>query len=106
MVQQVEKQMTQYAPSFANWSLSLFSTIYGQKEIAVVGKEAEQKAKAILQHFLPQSILMASVHESPIYPLLKGKVIQADTLIYVCENYACQKPVDTVHELLTELKST
>jgi uncharacterized protein YyaL (SSP411 family) len=106
MVQQVEKQMTQYAPSFANWSLSLFSTIYGQKEIAVVGKEAEQKAKTILQHFLPQSILMASVHESPIYPLLKGKVIQADTLIYVCENYACQKPVDTVHELLTELKST
>ncbi|MEM1326488.1 MAG: thioredoxin domain-containing protein [Bacteroidota bacterium] len=96
MLQQVEKQMTQYAPSFANWSLALFSLLHGQKEIAILGKDAELIAQNILQQFLPQSILMASAHETDDYPLLKDKIAKDNILIYLCENYACQQPVEDV----------
>jgi uncharacterized protein YyaL (SSP411 family) len=37
---------------------------------------------------------MASATENTDFPLLADKPFSAKTLIYVCENYACQRPVE------------
>jgi uncharacterized protein YyaL (SSP411 family) len=32
------------------------------------------------------------------FPLLKGKISNGQTLMYLCRNYACQRPVTSVTE--------
>jgi len=53
--------------------------------------------KRVLSLYLPHSILMAAADENG-FPLLKGKGNNEQTLIYLCKDYACQKPVDSVPE--------
>ncbi|MEM9885514.1 MAG: thioredoxin domain-containing protein [Bacteroidota bacterium] len=100
MLKSIQKSLFQYPTSFGKWAQSLLNEIYAPTEIAVVGKTADKKAQNIQQQFLPNIILMASHHKSENYPLLKGREINEQTLIYVCRNYACQRPVEQVSEML------
>jgi uncharacterized protein len=76
----------------------LMNETYSMNEIAVVGKEALEKAKAINETFLPNKVVMASTISWENYPLLKGKNI-AGTLIYLGKNYVCRQPVKTIEAL-------
>jgi uncharacterized protein YyaL (SSP411 family) len=44
---------------------------------------------------------MASKEEEETFPLLEGK---GKGYIYLCQNYACQRPVESVAEFLAILK--
>jgi uncharacterized protein YyaL (SSP411 family) len=39
------------------------------------------------------------------FALLKGKTFNGRTLIYLCRNYACQQPVDSVEEFENRISS-
>ena len=39
---------------------------------------------------------MAASNSDSNFPLLKDKKTDSDTYIYICVNYACQKPVKTI----------
>jgi len=41
---------------------------------------------------------MASATAQENWPLLAGKSTGGDTNIFICQEYACQKPVKTVEE--------
>ncbi|HEX6170534.1 MAG TPA: hypothetical protein VFZ33_12630, partial [Chitinophagaceae bacterium] len=60
--------------------------------------------KSLLSLYLPHSILMAAQNEND-FPLLKGKADNMQTLIYLCQNYACQKPVVSIEEFENLLSS-
>ena len=51
---------------------------------------------------------MATAEGNDEFPLLAGKEAEGDTWIYLCQDYACRRPVKTVEELkqlLTESMS-
>ena len=87
-----------YPSSFSRWANSMMSEVYGIPEIAVIGENAGKSAEKINLEFLPQKVLMAATVTGHSFPLLEGKNSDGDTLIYVCQNYACQKPVKTIEE--------
>jgi len=103
MLKNIENQMPQYIGGYSNWAMLYLNYTHSFYEIAISGNDALQKQKEISQHFIPNKLIVGSKSESAL-PLLKDKFSAQNTLIYVCYNKACQKPVETVSEALEQLK--
>ena len=103
MLMSVEKALERYPSSLSKWAGSALALVFPPYEIAVVGMDAHSKSKAINMLFLPNKILMSSVEEDTAFPLLDGRSSDTEggeSLIYVCQNYACKIPVKTIEEMV------
>ena len=98
MLMTVKDAVEKYPSSFGRWANALVNEIEGLHEIAVVGADAFEMGQKIQQQYLSNKILMVSQLTNEDFPLLQGKKVQDDTLIYVCKNYACQHPVKTIED--------
>lgn len=90
--------MVHYPISFGNWDLLLQQMVYGFKEIAVVGSNYKTLSKKINNLYLPDKLLISSEADFD-YPLLQNRYQHNKTLIYLCKDYSCQKPVESIEEL-------
>ena len=90
--------------SFGIWLSLLTEITYGTAEIAIMGTDFSRYLKEVLQMYLPHAIILASAEETG-FPLLKNKGNKGHTLIYLCKDYACQKPVHSTDELKNLLSS-
>jgi len=87
-----------YPTSFGVWLHLVLQITYGTEEIAIVGEIWQTHLKSVLHLYLPHKVLMAAAKENPNFPLLRGKEGGAQTLLYLCQNYACQRPVASLAE--------
>lgn len=102
MLMSVEEAVERYPSSLSKWAGSALALVYPPYEMAVVGVDAHKKSKDINALFLPNKILMSSVEEDTTFPLLSGRSGDTEggqSLIYVCQNYACKMPVQTVEDM-------
>ncbi|MGN6402375.1 MAG: thioredoxin domain-containing protein, partial [Flavisolibacter sp.] len=88
-----------YPTSFGVWLSILFEIIKGTNEIAIVGNEWENYLEKILGGYIPHKLIMATAEPSKTYPLLADKAKNKETLIYLCRNYVCLHPVNSVKDL-------
>lgn len=72
-------------------------------EVAIVGPEADLKREALVRSYLPHVMLMGGQTEGTL-ELLKGKLQQGATYIYVCQNKVCKLPVEEVAKALELMK--
>ncbi|MEO5681261.1 MAG: thioredoxin domain-containing protein [Chitinophagaceae bacterium] len=79
----------------------LFS--YGSNEVAIMGKNALTKNVLLQQSYLPASVFMGSAAAANL-PFLEGKTLGSETLIYICKNGTCKRPVPEIAAALEELK--
>ncbi len=103
MLLSVEEAVERYPSSLSKWAGSALSLVFPPYEMAVVGVDAHSKSKNINALFLPNKILMSSVEEDTMFPLLSGRSGNTEggqSLIYICQNYACKMPVQTIEEML------
>lgn len=99
MLNNMRPNLEDYGYNHGNWldlMLNFTSPFY---EIAVVGKNAEEKIKELNNHYLPNCIITASKKESNL-PLFKNRYVEDETLIYVCINNSCKLPVKDVSKAL------
>ena len=87
------------APGAFAWALAgldlWFST---PREIAIAGDVHAPVARAALAPFQPNTVV--AVGPSDEVPLLAGKqLVDGETAVYVCERFACQRPVTRAEEL-------
>jgi uncharacterized protein YyaL (SSP411 family) len=69
------------------------------REIAVVGV-ADDLRSAALESFRPNTVFAFSPEPTDAVPLLAGKgLVDGKPAAYVCESFACQRPVTSVDEL-------
>jgi uncharacterized protein YyaL (SSP411 family) len=99
MLQAIVEPLIKYPGSFGIWASLLQQYAVGLNEIAVVGKGAPYQARQILSSHLPYTILMASAVENTAFPMLKGKPVGAEPLLYLCKNYECLPPFKTINDL-------
>jgi uncharacterized protein len=85
-----------YPTSFSKWASGLVSVVHPPFEIAVLGDDYFDKALAINALFLPNKIVMASPQQDAELPLLDRNT---EGGIFLCQNYACHLPVQTIEEL-------
>ncbi len=96
MLQTLVESIKMYPTSFSKWASGVISAVHPPFEIAVLGADFFDKSLQINALFLPNKILMASAHQDPKLPLLDR---DTEGSIFLCQNYACQLPVQTVEEL-------
>ncbi|MEO5593260.1 MAG: thioredoxin domain-containing protein [Chitinophagaceae bacterium] len=94
--------ITRYPTSFGGWASQLLMMTTGLKEIVITGEKFNEILFDILHIFIPARILQSSSVPNENFPLLKGKQYFDPFLIYLCENYACKPPVNSL-SLFTQL---
>lgn len=102
MVAKVSKALQADVSFMSNWAQLYQAMATTTVEIAILGPEAFEIAKELDTHYWPNKVVCASTTESGL-PLMANRWVQNQTLIYVCYNKACQKPVHTVAEALADI---
>ncbi len=87
---------------YSNWAQVMALQLKPPYEVAIVGVGWQDKLAAFHTHYLPQSIFIGGSTEGSM-PLLQNKLIDGKTMIYVCENKTCQRPVEEVDEALKQM---
>ena len=106
MLALVEQAAVRYPVSFGNWAGTLLSVSEGLKEVVVMGTGYSAGRDEVLHLYLPGKILQAAKEPDGNFPLLAGKKTWQDhTLFYICQNYACQKPAESLQEFKEFLKA-
>jgi uncharacterized protein YyaL (SSP411 family) len=98
MLATMRESVERYPLSFERWAAAMMNEVYPLHEIAVVGDNAAEKALEIQKEFLPNKVIAATVIPDEEMPLLAGKTGHPDALIYVCRDFACQRPVSDLSE--------
>jgi uncharacterized protein YyaL (SSP411 family) len=88
---------------YSQWAKLIAYEAYSFKEVVIVGPEAKKLNKEIQQNYLPNVLFQISKKKSEM-PLLKDRFFEGETLIYVCENKVCLRPVTNSTEALKILK--
>jgi uncharacterized protein YyaL (SSP411 family) len=99
----MKEQSAAYPAYYANWAMLNNWLKNSPFEVAIVGKGAEQFRQDFSASYLPNCLLLGATSGSDL-PLLEGKYVDGQTLIYVCVNKACQLPARSVAEALSQLK--
>lgn len=96
MLNAVKKLTESHPLSFGYWAINFQNYIKGLKEIVIVGSDFKTLLKAALKEYIPLKIIQSSAKENNSWPLLRGKNFSYKTYIYLCENYYCLNPVETI----------
>ncbi len=103
MLNNILDQIESYGAGYSNWAMLLLNFTQPFYEIAIVGKSFHEKRKSFNQIYLP-NVIMAGCETKSNLPLLLNRGEKGETLIYVCTNKTCNKPVSNVNEALQQLK--
>jgi uncharacterized protein YyaL (SSP411 family) len=104
MLTNLSTAVTKYPSSFAIWAGMLLNQTVGIQEITIIGEQYSSFLADILQHFVPNKVIQAAKEENGEFPLLANKPKDAQTLIYRCFNYSCDRTINTTNGLVQVLK--
>lgn len=90
--------------SYSNWKSLQLTLIHEPFEIAIMGENARAKRHELEQGYLNNALIMGSNTPSNL-PLLEGKFIDGKTMIYICRERTCSKPIQSTSEALKLMKS-
>ena len=82
---------------YSNWCYLFNMMVNPPYEVAIVGKDFAQLQKDWQSQYLPNAILLGGEKEGSL-ELLKSKLQEGETFIYVCQNRVCKFPVQGVKE--------
>jgi uncharacterized protein YyaL (SSP411 family) len=99
MVLAMSDQMQAYGSGHSNWAGLYSDFLKGVFEVAIVGPEAIVFSFELSKHYLPHTVIAGSTRPSKL-PILKNRFVEGKTLIYICRNKTCQKPVETIEEAM------
>ena len=108
----VHMYMTRYPTAVGHWLTALDFAIGSTKEIALIGNRASDDLNALLEalteRFMPNKIVVAATPDEAFewgdLPVLEGRsMINDQATAYVCENFVCKLPVNTVEAFLEQL---
>ncbi len=100
MLLTMRETVGRYPLSFERWAVAMMYEAWPMHEIAVVGGNALEKALTLQRAFLPNRVVAASQEPTETLPLLAQKTGAPDALIYVCRDFACQRPVVSLPEFM------
>jgi Highly conserved protein containing a thioredoxin domain len=103
MVRSMGELPIRYPTSFGVWLSLIHEIIAGTKEISIVGNQWKEYLGELLSEYIPYKILMVSKDGMEGYPMLAGKGQNDQTIIYLCTNYECTQPVDSIKRLISLL---
>ncbi|MEO8854303.1 MAG: glycoside hydrolase family 88 protein, partial [Ginsengibacter sp.] len=104
MVKNVADDIQKTPGYYSNWAQVMALEIHSPFEVAIVGNDWQQKLSQMQIKYLPNAIFLGGNSEGDL-PLLESKLQPGKTMIYVCENKTCQRPVEEVEEAFEQIES-
>ncbi|MCW0484701.1 thioredoxin domain-containing protein [Gaoshiqia sediminis] len=98
MLEKVGESAAQFPSGHSNWLNLALSFSDDQFEVAITGPEAIRFGRELQTNYMPNCLFCMGETEN--LPLLKNRVNKGKTQIYVCQNQACQLPVETPGQAL------
>jgi uncharacterized protein len=99
-------QIAQRYPSMVGHHLAVaHSMTQGTREVAIVGRERSEMVRVFWGRYRPETALAQGSGSSNEVPLLVGRIVGAggETMAYVCRNFECNLPTDSVEGLAQQL---
>ena len=100
MMSEIMPAATGYPGSFGIWASCILKQVVQPNEVAIVGVNFEKQRDELLTHFIPGLIMQCSEKDRSDFPLLSGKKVSLEMQFYLCKNYSCQQPVNSVEALV------
>jgi uncharacterized protein YyaL (SSP411 family) len=104
MLARLSQTVVRYPTSFGVWAGELLQMVKGTREIAVVGNDYLPRMRQVHHFYIPFKALLGAEKDRPGIPLLEQREQEGKTLIYLCEDYHCIKPVNYIEEIINLLK--
>lgn len=100
MLQNVQSSLKKGQVYYANWDLLLMRFLSPAKEVVIMGEKSQKWSIEIQKQYGFNTVFVGSEKESYL-PLMEERYQEGKSLVYVCENRACQLPVSSVEKALT-----
>ncbi|WP_246858922.1 thioredoxin domain-containing protein [Chitinophaga sp. XS-30] len=99
MTASLAQSVTRYPTSFGIWASMILRMVEGTPELAVSGPEYRLRMEALNKRYIPGKVLLGAEHDQEDMPLLQQREQKGKTLIYLCQDYHCMKPVEDMSEI-------
>ena len=99
MLNNILPEMQEHPSGYSNWFDLMLNYSNPFYEIAIVGNDAAKKIIELNKTYIPNKLLAASTTNNKL-PLLQNRYNPENTLIYVCINKACKRPVTNTKDAL------
>src|SRR6056297_679408 len=96
MVYQLKDKIQRAPTAFGAWLDVIIHMEQRNHEIAIIGPLAPEWGRTIRPLVLPDTVIMVQESPDKRSPLLDRAVPSGETRIFLCENYSCQLPYDTI----------
>lgn len=103
ILQTKQESIMRYPLAYSYWAMLTQRWVQGYKIAVVVGSDAEIKAMDLRKKAGPHAWVVTSKKEIFEIPLLKGKKISNETIIFVCTEDSCMPAVSEVQAALSLL---
>ncbi len=84
---------------YSNWCQLYLDNVKAPYEVAIVGPDAEKLRLQLAKNYTSNALLLGGEDEGTL-ALLKEKLQDGETMIYVCQNKVCKFPVKEVDKAL------
>jgi uncharacterized protein YyaL (SSP411 family) len=105
MIKSLSDVIRKYPTSFGHWASLLQAMIKDLPEIVLTGEKNVELRNRILAIFIPYRIVQSTEEPDNEFPLLKGKPLADQPLIFLCKNYGCLPPVNDLSAFIRLLKT-
>ena len=106
MISSLAEVIKKYPTSFGVWASLLQACVEDVREIVLTGKKINELRNQILAIFIPHRIFQSTEITDPTFPLLEGKPIAEQPLIFLCKNYSCKHPADSLDAFIRLMGTT
>ncbi|MGM0572151.1 MAG: thioredoxin domain-containing protein [Bacteroidota bacterium] len=105
MAADIKEKMIRYSSGFTNWGALLLHFTHPFHTLVVTGSDAPGKMMLLHRHFLPGTLIAAKTEGGENDPPVFEKRFENDkTLIHVCAQGYCKRPVSSVTEAVEQLR--
>ncbi len=99
MLVNMQPQLKKGQIYYSNWDLLLIRHLKPAKEVVIMGEESVEFARELQKTKSFNTVFLGS--EKEVYlEAMESRFVKGKTMIYVCENKACQLPVDAPQKAL------
>lgn len=105
MVSALTGVISGYPVSFGLWATFKQALTYVIPEVVITGRDLRAVRNDFLSKFVSYRVYQSATVENTQFPLLRGKPVEEHPLIFLCENYTCQLPVNEVDVLIRNLEN-
>ncbi len=98
--------ISKFPQSFARYATAALRRSLPRWEVAVVGVDYERIGRALQPHLPMGAVLVAAATDDGSSPLLQARTPThvGQTLIYVCQDFACRQPTSSVEEAVALMR--